>query len=224
MAEKKKYETYVSPRGVAQYPHLAKPDEYKGKKNFKTNLIFSDGVFDDVMADLEARAEALADEVHAELIAKAKKAGKKAPPRPDISMCFWQEVDDEENETGRVVVRFSTSAEDKDGNPKTLRVFDSQGNRLKKVPRVGGGSVLKVEYTPSVSYVEGQKTVFGKFYLNAVQIIDLHEYDGSGASKFGKEAGGWTANGNEDDDDEDASSFSNEDKSEDGDDEDNGDF
>jgi len=79
----------------------------------------------------------------------------------------------------------------------SITVFDSKGNKLEEVPRVGSGSKLKmgVEIFPYYTDLNG----FGySLRLRAVQILDLVEYASSGtASSFGftAEEEGYTGNG-----------------------------
>jgi hypothetical protein len=84
------------------------------------------------------------------------------------------------DEDGNVVFTFKSS--------RKPMVVDSQGAAIKGELNVGGGSVIKVGTGIKPWLVSGNLGV--KLYLNAVQIIDLVEYN---SSPFGKEEGGFVA-------------------------------
>lgn len=184
--KKKQYESFVSPKGAAVWPKLNAPDtEYKAEGEYHTKLAFDpskDAKVQAFLDELQARFDSYVDEVKEEVgPAKAKKLKLNEP--------FTQELDAEGEETGRVLVKFKMKAQykAKDGTIKTNkpRFFDAKGNPLGSPPNIGSDSVLKISYS-----IAGYNTPQGtgiSLYLNAVQIVELKEWNGTGgnAKSFG---------------------------------------
>ena len=188
---KEKYETFVSPKGIAIWPKLTVPDtKFKEEGEYTVKLAFtpSDKGVQTFLDDLQARFDQFVEETKAEIgPAKAKKLKLNDP--------FTEEVDDEGNETGRVLVKFKANAQykNKQGQivKRTLRIFDAKGNPLASPPNIGNDSVLKVSYSVG-TYSTPQGTGI-TLYINAVQIVELVEYGAGGgdakAYGFGEEDG-----------------------------------
>lgn len=87
----------------------------------------------------------------------------------------------DENEDGTVSFKFKSQHKPK--------IFDSKGKPVVGDPKIGNGSVVKISggFGP---YDKGANCGC-TLYLNAVQIIDLVEWAGSGG--FGEEEGGFVA-------------------------------
>lgn len=193
--EKPKYETFTSPLGVAVWPHLNGPDtKFKDGGEYHTKLAFrpdSDPKAQQFLDDLQARFDAYVDEVKAEIgPAKAKKLKLNEP--------FTAELDDDGNETGRVLVKFKMNAtytkKDKTQGTNKPRFFDSRGNPLTNPPSIGNDSKLRIAYS-----VAGYNTPQGtgiSLYLNAVKIVELVEYSGNAGNAktfgFDEDEGGFT--------------------------------
>lgn len=84
------------------------------------------------------------------------------------------------DEEGNVVLNFKSKR-------KPL-IVDSQGQAINGEMNVGGGSIIKVGTGINPWSIAGKMGV--TLYLNAVQIIELVEFNGS---PFGKEEGGFVA-------------------------------
>jgi len=189
--DKKKFETFVTPRGTASWPHLNAPDtEYDDRGVFHTKLVFDPEKPDHAkfLAELEERLEAHVEEVKSELPpAKQKKL--------TINPIVRDEEDRESGEpTGKKVVSFKMYASStKDGVTKKRepRFFDAKGAKLpiSKLPKLSGGSELKIEY--SISGYNTPKGTGITLYLTNVQVIKAVEYSGGG-SKFGDEGEGFS--------------------------------
>ena len=187
--EKKQYETFTSPKGTAVWPHLNAPDtQYKDEGEYHVKLALDpakDPKVQPFLDELQARFDTYVDEVKAEVgAAKAKKLKFNEP--------FTAELDDEGEETGKVLVKFKMKAQykAKDGTTKTNkpRFFDARGNPVANPATIGNGSILRISYG-----IAGYSTPQGtgiSLYLNAVQIVELVEYTGTGGSaqSYGFEA------------------------------------
>lgn len=186
-----KKELMMSPRGVAVYPHLNAPDvKFKAEGKLHTKLRCTA----DDAAPLVEKLKEMQQKAFAEAKADPKNKGKKVK-LADLPFA----VDDE---TGEVTFTFSTQASGiskKTGEPwvRKLAVYDAAGVALKPIPKVGGGSVLKVSFEPGAFYT----ALVGAgvtLRLEAVQIIKLEEWGDRSASSYGFEKEeGYTATSSE---------------------------
>lgn len=172
MAEKKKIERFVSPKGFASYPYLTNPDtKFNQDGEYKVSLI--------VAGNDASKAIAFLTEQHEVAVAKAKQAnaGKrvKAGEMPFI-----------ENDDGTVTFKFKLKAKvtPKNGAPFEQRpvLFDAKGKPLTGEYKVGGGSTIKISYevVPYYTAIAGAGV---SLRLKAVQIIELKEYSGGGTAE-----------------------------------------
>ena len=181
MTEKKKAERFVSPKGIASYPYLTKPDtKFNHEGEYKVSLI--------VAGDAASKTIDFLTEQHEVAVAKAKKehAGKRVKE---------SELPFIENDDGTVTFKFKLKAKvtPKNGDPFEQKpaLFDAKGKPLTGEPKVGGGSVVKVSYevVPYYTAIAGAGV---SLRLKAVQIIELKEYSGGGNAEsygFGEEDG-----------------------------------
>jgi hypothetical protein len=168
MAERHKVNT---PMGTARWPRLATPDtKYAEHGEYKCDLIVPLKEAEPFIAKVE---KLYAAEF------KEQKLKKKA------DFPWEEELDDQDNKTGNVVLkckvknRLTKSGEVWDRKPP---VFDSKGNRVEA--NIGGGSKLRMNLE---LYFWGADSLgFGvSLQINAVQIIELVEYDAASADSFG---------------------------------------
>ena len=181
MAEKKKAERFVSPKGIASYPYLTKPDtKFNPDGEYKVSLI--------VAGDDASKAIDFLTEKHNASVAQAKKenAGKRVKEG---------ELPFIENDDGTVTFKFKMKAKvtPKKGDPFEQKpaLFDAKGKPLTGEPKIGGGSTIKVSYevVPYYTAIAGAGV---SLRLKAVQIIELKEYSGGGNAEsygFGEEEG-----------------------------------
>ena len=181
MAEKKKVERFVSPKGIASYPYLTNPDtKFNPDGEYKVSLI--------VAGDDASKAIDFLTEKHNAAVAQAKKenAGKRV--KEGELPCI-------ENDDGTVTFKFKMKAKvtPKKGDPFEQKpaLFDAKGKPLTGEPKVGGGSTIKVSYevVPYYTAIAGAGI---SLRLKAVQIIELKEYSGGGNAEsygFGEEEG-----------------------------------
>lgn len=164
-----KYQRLTSPKGIARFPWLNKPDtKFSDVGDYKVDL-----VMDKKDAEpLVKRITSIRDE-----FAKKEGAKKKA------NLPFAFEEDDNGNKTGRVIVKFKVKAMTGDWDRKP-KLFDAKGNRITDA-NVGGGSVLKVSFD---AYTWNVASLGAGITLQpvAVQVLELVEFEGGGsASEFG---------------------------------------
>lgn len=156
---------FTSPKGTAVYPSLTKPDtRYNAEGVYKTGLELKGKAAEELKETLK--------EVFIEEFGAKKLSGAKLPMK--------------DNEDGSTTFNFKSK------NPP--KIFDAKGNPVKNPAdlRIGGGSAIKVAAAAKAYNAGGNTGV--TLYLNAVQIIDLVEYNGS---PFGQEEGGFEATAEE---------------------------
>lgn len=191
MAEKKKAERFVSPKGTASYPYLTKPDtKFNPDGEYKVSLI--------VASDDASKVIDFLTEQHNAAVAKAKKesAGKRVK-EGDLPFI--------ENDDGTVTFKFKLKAKvtPKNGTPFEQKpaLFDAKGKPLVGELKVGGGSIIRVscEVVPYYTAIAGAGI---SLRLKAVQLIELKEYSGgSNADSYGfSEEEGFEANDEADED------------------------
>lgn len=198
MAKEKKRKRFTSPKGVAKYPWLSLPSTAFNKNEYKTGLLLK--AEDETTEKFLAFLDGLVEESYTEAVNTLKKDGKAAAAKQvKRRYPYKDELDkDTGEETGFIELNFSTQAVSKDGKPRKMRLFDAKGESISPDDvKVAGGSVIKVNFTPSNYYMAASKEAGVKLYLNAVQIIDLVEFGGGSASDFGfEEEEGYTYEAN----------------------------
>lgn len=140
---------YVTPKGIAGYPKLTRPDT-------KFN---AEGVYSTSLTMDKKTAQPLIDKIEE---AYTEEFGAKALPKAN-----WPYKE----EDGQVTFKFKSKQKPK--------LFDAKGTPIKEAAElsVGSGSVLKVSGSISCRAVSGKN--YATLYMNAVQIIDLVEYSSS---------------------------------------------
>ena len=181
MAEKKKAARFVSPKGIAYYPYLTKPDtKFNADGEYKVSMI--------VAGDADSKAIDFMTEQHEDAVAKARKenAGKRVK-EGDLPFI--------ENDDGTVTFKFKLKAKVTPKNGDTFEqkpaLFDAKGKPLTGAQNIGGGSTIKVSYevVPYYTAIAGAGI---SLRLKAVQVIELKEYSGGGTAEsygFGEEEG-----------------------------------
>lgn len=211
--KRERLERIVSPIGIARYPHLDKPDEYKGDVKYKCDLVLDPSNDEDseFLDDLKARAEDAFERFQTELQEKVdnkelkgKKLAdaKKELKAMEVQYPFEPEYDDEGEETGRYVVKSKSKAQftdKKTGETRTKRLpaFDSNGKRMDKVPAIWGGSELRLSFDVYPYHMEANSIAGISLLIAGVQIIELKTGGGASAEDlgFGAVEGGFAADG-----------------------------
>ena len=178
-----KQERAVSPKGEASYPFLTEPQtKWKPEGEYKVNLMMDKNK---ATAAFIAHLESVRDEFYDTLMEQLPKSKASKLSKREV---YEDEYDDEDEETGKVIFKFSTVAggiSRKTGKPWTFtpRLFDSGANRIKAKIKIGQGSILQINYTPSAYKLNTDSSVGCKMYLNDVMIHVLEEI-GGGDSGF----------------------------------------
>jgi len=134
-------EQVVTPKGVAVFPHLNRPDDKYAKDNqighYKVTLALDPG--DDGVPELLSQL----DEMY-ELAREVNTRGRKKPKAADKPI--KDELDDDNNPTGRVLLSFKVLAGGIDRNGERWErrpmIVDRFGDRLEE--NIGAGSVIQV--------------------------------------------------------------------------------
>jgi hypothetical protein len=192
MTKKTRPETLISPTGIASYPHLNNPDtrfsdqtpQYKVKLRLDPN--------DKSTQDFIAKLEQLRAVGFEELKKSTPKYASRMKLEYDV---FKEEFDKEGNPTGFVTFEFKCKAEYKQKNTGKLvkiepKLIDSKNKPFNRDTKIGGGSRLRVAFTP-IPFAFSNTKVGLSLRLEAVQVIELATY--GGASPFDEVEGGFSA-------------------------------
>jgi len=156
----------ITPRGVAMYPWLTKPDtKFDAAGIYKVSLSLPSG---------EASTQELTEKIRD---AYTEEFGNKKMAKANFPF--------KEDGEGNTVFNFKSR-----NKPK---IYNSKGQLVANPDslKIGGGTVAKISFTMS-AYDKGSNTGV-VLYLNAFQIIQLAEYT-SGSSSFGDEGDSFTDN------------------------------
>lgn len=199
----------ITPKGVAVYPKLNKPDtkfDADGVYEVKLRLDpdATGGTLDKksaTLADIIAAATKLRDEFlaekKAELAASSNPKAKKKAKEIEVREIGEADLDEDGEETGLILLKAKMKASGiskKDQTPWTRapKLFDAKGKPLDaKTTQIWGGSVLKVAAKAVPYYAANDNIVGVTLYLEAVQVIELVSGGGrdAGAFGFGEEEG-----------------------------------
>jgi len=165
----------LTPVGEAKWAHLQTPkvaftDERghtKGDPKYQVDVYFAkdDPAWSTWATKVMAKMRGLPDQID-------KRSGESMKKQTPIK----RELDEAEQQTGRFYVTFKTSDRFKPG------VFDKYGAVLPENVLIGNGSKVRV------SYLENVYEAFGggiNFYLNAVQVLELVEFQSQTAESYG---------------------------------------
>lgn len=197
LRDRKDYPKLFTPKGPAIWPALNEPD-YKFKKDtgeWHARIRIPADEVDQWQPVIDAAQEIL-DEAFADKKDELTKAKKGALLKElNVNDVFLKpEVNSETGEeTGFYIFRAALGyrVEIKNG-PKAGEVFykrpdmfNAQGKPLKNPPKIGGGSVLKLNVTPMEYFMPKDKTIGIRFELNAVQVITAKAGEARSASDYG---------------------------------------
>lgn len=219
-----KPKTYVTPAGIARFPYLNEPDPGQEDWGDYTPRYKVDVIFDSEPTALLKAIQEAQDQAEAEAKKKAaQKKGRKVTPSAAADP-YFQETDEEGEETGRTIVRFGAKSEYKDkrtGKMKPIRIglFDAKKGVVTET--VGAGSTIKVACN-IIPWVNPKLEYGATLRLKAVQVLDLVvPGGGADASVFDEEDGFESSGESTNDSSEDAPPFEIDGEGED---DDNGDF
>jgi hypothetical protein len=185
MAKKPPKPKFKTPIGVAVYPYLDKPDEYKGKKNYRVRLRLPAADAKPLVDKIDELMEAIRKDEKVVAAKKKRKAEQKANPKknlPDIPehTPYKNVLNDNDEDTGEVEFDFKALAEGVYGEGhkkagqtwrRSVDLFDAKGKKFKGA--VWSGSRIRVSYTIDSYFINTQVGYGVKLYLEAAKIIEL---------------------------------------------------
>lgn len=196
------YARLTTPRGVFIYPRLTEADtkfvKPDGEYHTKFALIADD---DDTVAFVD-KLEGVLDATRSEYIGdKSNKMTAAKVKRSSIADLYEEELDDEGNETGRLIFKFKLKAKivtKKKSWDQRPRLFDADANPIEGDinPWTGTEGKCSLELFPY--YMESTKQFGLSLRLKGAQILKLVEGGGESAGDmgFGNEDGGYTSDTN----------------------------
>jgi hypothetical protein len=178
-----RYDILVTPKGVAAFPWLTKPDtKFNEEGVYKTGLAFDPE--DPAFVKFKKKIEA----IHKEAVAAVKESGKK---KVTVVSPFRPEEDEEGEPTGRIIINAKSKAKQKyrDGTIQdvTLNIVDAKRNEVPSSTPVYGGSVLRLAVRPAPYFMQGKCGI--TLYISGVQVIELQSGGGGAADFFDEEEG-----------------------------------
>jgi hypothetical protein len=191
----------VSPRGVAGYSYLNKPDtkyDADGVYRVTMNLDTGDAEVLKFIAATDAALEEAEVYARAELTAQLESAEgqKKGQIKQKLANLkvadspIKQVYDEDGNETTTVKVEFKSKAKFKDRKTETVRdmkpkILDGKKNEIPFGSlQIGGGTEMKVGAQRRAYYIPGTNTCGVSFKMNVVQILKLVEFGGSSDAAY----------------------------------------
>lgn len=174
----------TTPTGMATYPFLTRPNtKFDSDGEYKVNLILPLDKARGLMQEIDEAMNESFDKAKAENPKKAKSIRLAKPPYTEVT-------DDDGNETGEVQFAFKMKAKitpRNGGQPFEVRpaIYDATGKPIPQNElKIASGSKVKVcaELVPFFTDLVGAGITLR---LKAVQIIELVEYQGVSAERFG---------------------------------------
>lgn len=181
---------FVTPAGIAIYPHLIEPDtkfNTDGTYQTELGLPLDAEVFDAKGRSLGTFQDFLDVENHKayeEACERfAGKKDKKGKPVVVVEADAPYRIDDD-----KLIPKFKLNAvvRPKEGKPFTQKpvIFDAKGKPT-ELESLWGGSVIKVSFEVNPYCVEGTKQAGVSLRLKAVQVLELRRGGGANAENYG---------------------------------------
>jgi hypothetical protein len=173
----------VSPRGIAVYPWLNRPDtKFSADGDFKVTL--------KVPAEDASPLIQKLDEIISNYQSQQTKADPKLA-RYSVSPPYEEEMDDQGNLTGHYLFKFKQKAKihTKDGRVIDMKVALVDASRTPTSVNVGGGSAIKIAATVFPYAMSTTKSIGLSLRPSAVQILELVSSKSNVVSMFEDEDG-----------------------------------
>lgn len=209
VATKQKLARITTPRGVAVYPKLTTPDEYKGKSSYSTGIRITDEACAAIKAQIVAAAAAYFSAKEVEL--KAAIVGLKGAPLVaakqklaalTLHLPYKPDYDDAGEPNGSTIfkVKMNSSWKKPDGTVIEMKptLFDAATPPavITQPIDVWGGSVIKVNAELLPVYIDSSGGCGISLRMKGVQIIELRSGGVSAESMgFDGEDDGFDAGG-----------------------------
>jgi hypothetical protein len=195
MAAKKKKVLFVTPVGVAVWPHLHSPDTKYDKGGVYRVQLAYDAESDEattLVSKIDAWIESAITEQRAldveEADTPAKKTRAKSKEYKRADKPYKMEVNDEGEETGRILFNFKLKAtgmtREKEEFSRKVALYIKGGAPLPKDKKIGGGSLLQVSYEANPFYTGGLGAGVS-LRMEAVMVHELHEWATRDAAGYG---------------------------------------
>lgn len=178
MADKQRNPVFITPKGIAVFLWLRKPDtKYKPEGEYRIKLRVSKDEAQPMLDKLQAQLDEYVVSAKAAFATNPKNKGKKF--NPTVKAVYTECVDDAGNDTGEVELNFkrlASGVSKKTQEPWTARVdlFDAYNNPLPPNVDVWGGSLVRVSFESGV-YDKPATGIGLSFRLKAVKVIKLVE-------------------------------------------------
>lgn len=174
---------YSTPKGVARFPKLNKPDPTYG--GYSVGLVLDPELTETkaLVAQIMAAHKLAVDQVQAAASVAFRKTkagqaeGAVAPAIKVVAPPVCPETDRDGNETGRIVVKFKAKelvGKKGEERPNKPRLVDSKNKPLNAAREIGGGSVIRCTGKLNLYSNASVGTGVG-LRLYAVQVIKLVE-------------------------------------------------
>lgn len=177
----------TTPIGEALWAKIIKPDT-----KFDPDGVFSCTVLIDPASEEGSAFIAMIDAQVEESMQQAHENAKPAAKEKIYAQHpYKKHFDKDENPTNLLEFSAKTKAKTKDGNLKTIGVFDSEGTRVKTDDTfaIGNGSKIRIKFNTTPYSVPSSGMTGISVWLAGVQVIELVEFD----TGFDKVEGGWQA-------------------------------
>ena len=170
-----KPEAFVTPVGRTMWASIIEPNtKFDAEGKYMMDMLFEPKQVEEVKAKLDSLLTSFVDEKKKELKANKSNSYTVAP-------IFKEAIDQEGNLTGDWMLRSKQYTKTFDGAPQKIRLADSTGKVLKDFNKaVGNGSKVRAKLYPKPYYMASSNTFGISMLINAVQIIDLVEYEAGG--------------------------------------------
>lgn len=188
---KRNYPRLTTPRGVLIYPHVTEPDTKFVKPDGEYHTKFALVQDAPGVAEFTAKLEEILQAYKVENPDEIKPIALKKATTADL---FEEELDDEGNETGRVIFKFKLKAmvvTKTKSWPQAPRLFDAKAQPIEGEVKVWTGSEGKISTEVFPYFMETTKQFGLSLRLKGVQILKLVSGGGGNANDmgFGEEDG-----------------------------------
>ena len=191
MADKKKYEKIVTPKGVASWIAVNKPmTNHNPDGEYSVSIVITA----EEAKELLSRFEPIAKQALAEGMADPK-IGKVAKTYEKV-LSVREETDSEGEKTGRWIVSAKQKAKikGKDGSIRTMSVTVVDAKKKPFVGNIGKGSTVRAICTIVPFCAKGLKKYGISLRLESVQVLDYVPYVASGNTDLFSEEEGFEGN------------------------------
>lgn len=162
----------ITPVGDALWAKIteATPSKFNPTPMYSMDIVYDPAEIAEFKAQVNQLLDEYYDEVHAGLNAAKQKTLAKADP-------FKDHTDRDGNLTGNVVIKTKQYGQNMKGEPVKLAIADASGAVIKNFKTlVANGSKVRAKVFPKLYHMGSTNQVGVSFRLNAVQIVELIEY------------------------------------------------